>query len=112
MNVLSDYFKGVPTNEWSTSINSITAVSNKRLLISSEINNVTDFKTWLITHNTEAYYILNTPEYINITQNYLTLATQLKNLSKAESYDDITNISQINNDLPFDINISALEKGE
>ena len=112
VSALSDYFKGVPTNEWSTTVNSLTIISNKRLLISSEINNVTDFKTWLITHNTIVYYVLNTSEYINITQNYPTLATQLETLkNNAKSYNDETNISQTNNDLPFDITAYALEKG-
>ena len=69
--------------------------------------NTTDFKTWLGTHNTIVYYPLKTPTYTQITG---TLETQLNNIYKNMlSYDGTTNISQVNNDLPFTINTSVLE---
>lgn len=52
------------------------------------------------------YLPLATPTYTPITG---TLAEQLEALWKAQSKDGQTNISQVNNDLPFVINASALQ---
>lgn len=66
---------------------------------------VENFKTWLSTHNVELYYQLATPTNILLNN---TLQTQLDNLAKAISYQDQTNVSQINADLPFVIKMSAI----
>ena len=66
-----------------------------------------DFKTSLANNNLEIYYILATPTYTQITGE---LANQLEQIYKGMlSYDGATNISQVNNDLPFIINTSVLE---
>lgn len=52
------------------------------------------------------YYPLSTSTQIEITDT--TLITQLDNLEKAYSYDEQTNITQTNNDLPFIINVEAI----
>ena len=64
-----------------------------------------DFETWLSTHNTIVYYVLNTPTYTKIEG---TLASQLEDISYALSKKTQTNISQINNDLPFIIDAETL----
>ena len=64
------------------------------------------FKTWLSTHNTTVYYVLATPTYTKITDP--TLISQLEDISMAISYQTQTNISQINNDLPFNIDATAV----
>lgn len=69
---------------------------------------VQEFKDWLSTHNTIVYYVLETPTYILLNN---TLQTQLDNIVNALSYDEQTNISQTNDDLPFIISASALMKG-
>lgn len=66
---------------------------------------VANFKTWLSSHNVELYYILNTPTYTEITDS--TLISQLNALEGARSYDNQTNISQANNDLPFELDVSV-----
>lgn len=67
-----------------------------------------NWKTWLSTHNTIVYYVMATPTYTQITG---TLETQLENVyQKLLSYDGTTNISQINNDLSFNMVVSAIEK--
>jgi len=72
----------------------------------SDITTVADFKTWLSTHNTIVYYQLETPTYTQITG---TLAEQLENIYQyLLSQKEQTNISQVNNDLPFVISASAL----
>ena len=67
---------------------------------------LTDFKTWLSTHNTIVNYPLATPKNTEITDT--TLITQLNNLEKALSYQGQTNISQTNNDLPFNLDTTAI----
>lgn len=88
----------------------LNADSTRSLQISisnTKASTINDFNTWLSTHNTIVYYALKTPEYILLND---TLQVQLNNIEKAISYDDETNISQTNNDLPFIINASAIEE--
>lgn len=66
---------------------------------------IANFKTWLSTHNVVVYYPISTPTYTLLSD---TLQTQLDNLSKAITYQDQTNVSQTNNDLPFVIKLSAI----
>lgn len=66
-----------------------------------------DFKSWLSTHNTIVYYVLATPQYILLSD---TLQHQLDDIYNwVESYPGQTNISQINNDLPFIISARAMK---
>ena len=65
-----------------------------------------DFKTWLSTHNTIVYYVLETPTYTLLND---TLQTQLNNIQYALAYDTQTNISQTNTDLPFIINAETYQ---
>lgn len=81
--------------------------TNKRLYFGTDLySQSSDFKTWLSTHNTTVYYILNTPTITEITDT--TLIEQLDNLEKAYSYDTQTNISQTNQDKPFIISYEAI----
>jgi len=63
---------------------------------------------WLSTNNLEIYYVLATPTTEELT--YEPLINQLNLLEKAMSKDGQTNISQVNNDLPFIISASALKE--
>lgn len=68
----------------------------------SSITSVENWELWLNTHNTKVYYPLETPEYILLND---TLQSQLTEIYKwVKAYQDQTNISQVNNDLPFIIN--------
>ena len=67
--------------------NRICVVSNKRLLVKTldiTLSNVNLFKTWLSTHNTEVYYVLETPIDIEITDP--TLLAQLNALEQITQY--------------------------
>lgn len=66
------------------------------------------YKAWLSSNNTDVYYVLATPTYTPITG---TLKDELEAVWRANSYKGTTNISQVNNDLPFIMSASAL-KGE
>ena len=60
-----------------------------------------------VLSNLIIYYALATPTYTKITGE---LANQLEQVYKGMlSYDGTTNISQVNNDLPFVFSVSALE---
>ena len=66
-----------------------------------------NFKSWLSTHNTIVYYVLETPTYTQITG---TLAEQLEYVYKdLTSETEQTNISQVNADLPFTISATTLK---
>ena len=69
---------------------------------------IADFKTWLSNNSTTVYYVYATPTTTEIT--YQPLIDQLNELEKAMSKDGQTNISQVNNDLPFIISASALKE--
>mgnify|MGYP003288081496 CR=1 FL=1 len=63
---------------------------------------------WLVNNNLILYTPLSTPTYTPITG---TLANQLDNIkSKLLSQKGQTNISQVNNDLPFEIFVSAFKE--
>ena len=68
---------------------------------------ISDWQTWLSTNNVTIYYQLATPTYTQITG---TLETQLENIYKNMlSYKNQTNVSQVNNDLPFEMVASAIQ---
>ena len=98
--IISDYFK----NNFPTIINSVRLAA-QYLLFGLDINDfatVEDFKNWLSNHNTKVYYPLFTPEYILLNDTLQSQLTEIYNW--LVSYQEQTNISQVNNDLPFIIN--------
>ncbi len=68
---------------------------------------INEFKTWLSNNNVTTYYVLATPTGIEIT--YQPLIDQLNELEKAISYDSQTNISQVSNDKPFILDVTAIK---
>ena len=75
----------------------------------NDITTLANYKTWLASNTPTFYYLLATPTNTEITDT--TLINQLEELYIAKSKENQTNISQINNDLGFIINASALKKG-
>ena len=73
--------------------------------VPSGITTLEQWTTWLGTNNTSVKYVLNTPQYIKITGVYNTLANQLDTISNMTTYKNITNISQENNDLEFNMDL-------
>ena len=71
-----------------------------------DVSDATKLNTWLSTHNTSCYYALITPTKTQIT--YQPLINQLNAIENAMSKKGQTNISQVNNDLPFIINAEAI----
>ena len=107
---LSNYFKSNPSSTWNVDIEALTIADTGTDAIRIRINKnvVSDasaLETWLSTHNTEVYYVLATPTNTPITDT--TLINQLEE-SKL-SYISQTNISQVNNDLPFNLVVKALK---
>jgi len=76
----------------------------------TNFTDISNFKNWLSTHNTEVYYVLATPTYTLLDD---TLQEQLDEIYyNAVSYEGQTNISQTNADLPFVIGASAIKNYE
>lgn len=73
-------------------------------LCNTNISSASDFQTWLSTHNTIVYYVLATPENILLND------TLQETLDSFVSYQEQTNISQSNNDLPFVIKARAIKE--
>lgn len=67
------------------------------------------FLEWLTSHNIDVYYQLQTPEEIQIIDGEL--IAQLEEIQNATSYENTTNITQTNNDLPFILDVAAIKKG-
>ena len=82
-----------------------TGESQNIFYITSSIDNVDDFKASLVSKNAIVYYVLATPTYTEITDS--TLLSQLNALEGANSYDNQTNVSQVNNDYPFWLSAST-----
>lgn len=106
--VLSDYFTR-NDNLYLEDVEGMRGVENNDRMwfriSNTTASDSTAFKTWLSTHNTSVYYVLETPTYTKIT--YQPLIDQLNAVWRANSYKGQTNISQINNDLPFELNVSV-----
>lgn len=102
----SNYF-GAITNNQRYINNTFFINSNNRIIISyNDIRSVSDFETYLSTHNTILDYIRANPEYLPLND---TLQEQLTNIyNNMMSKKGTTNISQVANDLPMVITASAL----
>lgn len=80
----------------------------KILLRNVNFTTTSDFSNWLSSNNTLIYYPLANPTNTEITDT--NLLNQLNAIEQATSKENITNISQVNNDLPFIISASALKE--
>ena len=106
--VIGKYFNGVSYNDRKNT-GEITFYSNNSLYLqSSTFSTLEDTKTWITNNKPPFYYALATPTDTEITDT--TLLEQLETIKK--SYDEQTNISQNNTDLPFVIKASAIKEYE
>lgn len=99
---------GVPLNQMFEFYNPNVVNRNVGFNYDNSEGGVNAFKTWLSSNNIILYYILATPTSTEIT--YQPLIDQLNALELALSKNGQTNISQVNNDLPFIISSSALKE--
>jgi hypothetical protein len=112
INTLSNYFIAKSANQTYSNQEGLDISRNGNIHVyadSTKTYTVAQFKTWLSTHNLSVYYPLATPTSTEIIDT--TLINQLEELYIAKSKENQTNISQVNNDLPFIISASALKKG-
>ena len=103
---ISSHFKSVFATANGNIYNS--GIAREICMINTDFaGNLNGFKSWLETNQPIIYYILATPtnELFNDA-----IQEQLEDIyNNMLSYEGQTNISQINNDLPFNINSSALK---
>lgn len=105
-NLLSGYSStGVNT------LNGTTGTKCIRVVLSKDYcSDYATANTFLKDNNFTICYVLATPTYTKITG---TLANQLENVYQLlKSYKGVTNISQVNNDLPFELDVQAIEDME
>ena len=80
----SKYYQGISYNNYQNRQNNqfyINSNNNFLDFIDNRYTTANDFKTWLSTHNTIVYYLLNTPTTTEITQeNYPSLYNALKQI--------------------------------
>ena len=108
--IIADKLLGVARNDITGKSNYICLANDGNIRIDySGISSVTTLKATLSSNNISAYYVLATPTNTEITDT--TLINQLEQFYQAQSKENQTNISQINNDLGFIISASALKKG-
>ncbi len=110
---ISNYFVGMSNvpNDASMTNNTIAFRSNhdyeRFYLYCTQFSSKTDLTTWLGTHNMILYYATLTPQTITLPT---TLQNQIESIYNATmSYKGQTNISQVNNDLAFVVESSALK---
>ena len=110
-NSLSNYYQNNDIANGNTQIgfnilSNGTSLTNIRVRYGTE-DTTTNYKKWLSTNNVIVYSPLATPTNTEITDT--TLLEQLEAIKNAVSYRGQTNITQTNNDLPFILDLSALE---
>ena len=72
--------------------------SSKLLTIRNDsCSTVTDFKTWLGTYNTSVYYILNTPETINLSNTKIPLYEGINHVTFVDDLETDTSITYYRN---------------
>lgn len=116
ISALSNYFQALPyyvngTDDIFGSETGIAYNTDQKLYFGTKVNtSITDlatFKTWASTHNISVCYPLATPtnELFNDAQQ-----EQLEDIyNNMLSYEGQTNVSQVNEDLPFNINSTAIK---
>ena len=89
----SNYYKVIPYSTGILNYTNSLRINNSNIDIVNDKSNVSleDFKSWLSTHNTEVYYVLQAPTDTEITDT--TLISQLEAINNAISYEEQTNIS-------------------
>lgn len=103
------YYSSAYANDINGEVGQVWANTLAFRISNTLASDVAGFKTWLGTHNTIVYYILETPTTTEITDE--TLIAQLEALKNASSYDTKTHITQNSNDKPFILNATALQQG-
>lgn len=111
-NTFSNYSKYNGTSYTATKNSHLLRYVNNtnRIDCMFELASVEELKALLAVTPMVIYYPLITPTETQITDT--TLIQQLDNLKNAKSYDDVTHITQTNDDLPFNLEVSALAKIE
>lgn len=102
----SEVEQNVITNTVGSNLNRLFITIDTTLMSGTSAGN---FKDWLSTHNTIVYYVLATPTYILLND---ILQQQLDDIYETlKAYNDQTNITQINHDLPFIMTAITMKKG-
>ena len=113
IDLISNYFVCITPNQSDSNNIGLAKYNENGLMVNfsltdTNFDTLEKFKTWLTSNNVLVRYVLATPTYNKIT--YEPLLEQLEAYYHAKSRATQTNISQENNDLPFEIDASALKE--
>lgn len=100
---MCDYYHAIPYSEQPNRANNDIYISlgGQIDIINNNYTTVADFKTWLSTHNTTVYYVLQTPTYTEITDSEL-----LVQLNAPRLLEGINNITISSSDLSSPLKIT------
>ena len=107
LQVMSNTFRGISAIERNTAGDNVIYSANGNFVIIRNTTLTSLAEVRSATNGSYIFYALATPTYTKITDN--TLIEQLNAVYRANSYKGQTNISQVNNDLPFELDATALE---
>ena len=110
IDTISNYFESKSANQvYANNISGVgvntTGTLSCGFTLSSTLTTLELANTWVASNNIVVYYPLATSTDIEVE--YQPLIDQLNLLEQAQSKENQTNISQVNNDLPFIISASA-----
>lgn len=106
-NLVCNYFTPVSqADTWVVGLISRRRQDSKIYFMTEPSTTLEQWKTWLSTHNTKVYYVLSTPQEIEITDT--TLLEQLNNLMTIPLIKDLTHIIITPNDLTPTLDIEYL----
>ena len=113
IDLISNYFVCITPNQSDSNNIGLAKYNENGLMVNfsltdTNFDTLEKFKTWLTSNNVLVRYVLATPTYNKIT--YEPLLEQLEAYYHAKSKATQTNIFQENNDLPFEIDASALKE--
>ena len=105
--IICNYFENINLQATGNeNANGIYNIGTHIVIRNTTLTSLNEYRTWLSNNEVIMETPLSTPTYTQITG---TLAEELEAVYNAQSKDGQTNISQINNDLAFIINSSALQ---
>ena len=110
--IMSTHFTHNTATQWWTYDNNIVINTTSGIIhiymTTSQYADITTFNQFTSSNEVYVYYAMATPTYTQITG---TLETQLENVYKNMLSQKVqTNISQVNNDLSFNLSVQAIEE--
>ena len=114
----SKYRDNIGSSNYGLAISNSSSGKGNVLLRNTDISSASNLKTWLQSHNTNVYYVLNTPETINLSNTQIPLFDGINHITLVDlgtetkiTYNLSTYMSRsINEEYLKDVNVNFGEK--